>query len=133
MENTKTRREAAVLVLVVFLLGVVLGGVGNHIWGERVWGHTNARPNGRPPRNQVISDMTRELELTPDQQSRLRTIIDETRTKWGALYAPMLPEHEKIRQECHNQIRSILTPEQQQKFDAFMQRLDEQHKKNEGR
>ena len=36
MENTKKRGEAAVLVLVVFLLGALLGGVGNHLWDERV-------------------------------------------------------------------------------------------------
>ncbi len=133
METTKTRREAAVLVLVVFLLGVLLGGVGNHVWGERVWGHTIVRSNGRVPRNQVISDMTRELALTPDQQNQLGSLIDDTRAKWDALYAPLQAEHEKIRQDSRARIRAMLTPEQQQKFDAFMQRLDEQRKKSEGR
>jgi Spy/CpxP family protein refolding chaperone len=133
MDTTKTRREAALLVIAVFLLGVLLGGVGNHVWGERVWGsHTVSRSNGFPPRNLVISDFTRELELTPDQQKQLGTIIDQTRAKWTALYAPLQSEHEKIRQDGRNQIRGILTPGQQSKFDAFMQRLDEQRRKNEG-
>ena len=38
MPNTKTRSEAAVLVIVVFFLGALLGVVGNHLWGESVWG-----------------------------------------------------------------------------------------------
>ena len=40
MENNKTRSEAAILVLVVFILGVLARRLGNHLWGERVWGHT---------------------------------------------------------------------------------------------
>ena len=42
MQNTKTRREAAFLVTIVFALGVLLGGLGTHLWGERVWGHQTA-------------------------------------------------------------------------------------------
>ena len=45
MEAIKARREAAALVFVVFLLGVLLGGMGNHLWGSRVWGN----PGGRTP------------------------------------------------------------------------------------
>ena len=52
MENSKTRREAALLVFVVFLLGVLLGGLGNHLWGERVWGRQN--PLGSPTRDQLV-------------------------------------------------------------------------------
>ena len=38
MAATKARSEAAMLVAVVFLLGILLGGLGTHLWGERVWG-----------------------------------------------------------------------------------------------
>ncbi|HKS81961.1 MAG TPA: Spy/CpxP family protein refolding chaperone [Candidatus Acidoferrales bacterium] len=132
MDNTKVRREAAILVIVVFLLGVLLGAVGNHVWGERVSSnHVQIRPNTYRPKNQVIADFTKELELTSDQQAKLGEIIDQTRAQWNALYAPLQPEHEKIRQDSRNRIRAILTPEQQTKFDAFMQRLDEQ-RRNQG-
>jgi hypothetical protein len=32
MADNKTRSEAAILVLVVFLLGVIAGGTANHLW-----------------------------------------------------------------------------------------------------
>lgn len=133
MENnsSKTKREAAVLVLVVFVLGLLLGGVGNHVWGERVWGRGNSASNGRPSRTQVIDQFTRQLELTPIQQQQLGSIVDQTRSRWEELYAPLAPEHEKIRLDGRQRIRAILTPEQQTKFDAFMQHLDEQRKKAE--
>jgi Spy/CpxP family protein refolding chaperone len=132
MDNTKIRREAAILVIVVFLLGVLLGAVGNHVWGERVLSnHVRPRPNTYRPKNQVIADFTKELALTPDQQDKLGEIIDQTRAQWNALYAPLQLQHEKIRQDSRNRIRAILTPEQQAKFDAFMQRLDEQRRNDE--
>lgn len=131
MDNNKIRREAAVLVFVVFLLGVLLGGVGNHVWGERVWGNHDLRPPSYRPKDQVIADFTRELGLTPDQQKQVGAIIDDTRAQYTALYAPIQPEREKIRQDGRNRIRAILTPDQQAKFDAFLQRLDQQRKQNE--
>jgi flagellar biosynthesis chaperone FliJ len=71
------------------------------------------------------------LELTPDQQKQLATIVDDTRAAWRALYAPLDGQHEQIRQRSRDRIRAILTPEQKIKYDQFVQRLDEQRKKEE--
>jgi hypothetical protein len=131
METTKARGKAAALVAAVFLLGALLGGVGTHMWGERIWG--GVRGPGQPPtRDQVIRDLTRELQLTPDQQKQLATIIDETRAQWRAVYVPLEPQHEQIRQHGRDRIRAILTPVQVPKFEQFMQRIDEQRKKDQG-
>jgi Spy/CpxP family protein refolding chaperone len=129
MAATKAKREAAALFFVVFLLGVLLGGVGVHLWGERVWGEVKP-VNANPTRAQVIAQCTHDLQLTPDQQKQMIAIIDETRAKWAALYAPLDPKREQIRIEGRAHIRAILTPEQQVRFDDFMQRIDEQRKKD---
>jgi Spy/CpxP family protein refolding chaperone len=127
MENnnsSRTRREAAALVFVVFLLGVLVGGVGNHLWAERVWGHQQPGRSGPPPRAKIVDDLTRQLQLTPDQQQEIGAIIDDTRTQ-------MLSQHNKLRQEGRERIRATLTPEQQTKFEQFMQRIDEQRKREQ--
>lgn len=129
MENTKTRREAAFLVIVVFLLGVLLGGLGGHLWGQRVFGHPSV-PHGR---DQLLSKLTHELQLTPDQQKQLATIVDETRAQVRALYAPVDPQRDQLRQQGRERIRAILTPEQKPKFEEFTRHLDEQRKKEDGR
>ncbi|MFZ0579988.1 MAG: hypothetical protein WAN72_02530 [Candidatus Acidiferrales bacterium] len=126
MENSKTRGEAAILVLVVFILGVLLGGLGNHLWGERVWG---GHPAGPPTHTQIVSELTRELQLTPDQQQQLSSIVDDTKSKIRAAYAPADVQREQLRQQGRARIRAILTPEQLPKFEAFMARIDEQRKK----
>ena len=129
MENTKKRGEAAVLVLVVFLLGTLLGGVGNHVWGERVWGKQIV--NTQPTRDQIVGNLTRDLQLTADQQQQLGSIVDDTRAKWRTLYNSIEPQHEQIRQQARDRMRAILTPEQKPKFEDFMHRIDEQRQKDE--
>jgi len=128
MRNTKARLEAAALFLVVFVLGVVFGVVGNHVWGQRVSGE-QAPINDKPTRDQVIQDLTQRLQLTPDQQKQIAVAIDDTRARWQALYAPLDSPREQIRQEGRAKIREVLTPDQQVKFDDFLKRLDEQRKK----
>jgi hypothetical protein len=127
MANNKARREATALAFLVFLLGVVFGGVGDHLWRVRA---ADQQPiNTKPTRDQVMSGFTQQLQLTPDQQKRVGASIDDTRAKWQALYAPLDAPREQIRQQGRANIRAILTPEQQVKFDDFMRRLDQQRKK----
>ncbi len=127
METKNARKEAAVLVFVVFLLGLLLGGVGNHLWDERV--HGQDQVNTKPTRQQVLDDLTQRLQLTPDQQNKIAASIDDTRSKWQVLYAPLDAPREQIRQQGRANIRAVLTPDQQAKFDDFLKLLDEQRKK----
>jgi Spy/CpxP family protein refolding chaperone len=128
MENSKRSREAALLVLVVFVLGVLLGGVGAHLWGERVWGHEQSPSH----RDRLIRQMTHDVQLTPGQQKQVTAIVDDTRTQVHNLYASLDSQHEQLRQQARARIRAVLTPDQQTKFDDFLRRLDEQRKKEEG-
>jgi Spy/CpxP family protein refolding chaperone len=103
--------------------------VGNHLWDERVLGQQPV-PNTKPTRDQVVDDLTQRLRLTPEQQKQVVVAIDDTRAKWQALYAPLDPTREQIRQQGRANIRAVLTPEQQTKFDDFLRQLDEQRKKD---
>jgi len=131
MAAIKARSEAAMLVAVVFLLGVLLGGLGNHLWGERVWGVRADVP--APQQKHLDAQLTQDLQLTPDQQKQLRAVIEETQEKWRALYGPLEGQRDAIRAEGHDQMRAILTPEQKPRFDAFMKHLEEERKRNEAR
>jgi hypothetical protein len=124
MQTNKARSEAALLVLVVFLLGVVLGGLGTHLWGARVFG-MKPQPS---PRAQYIADMTHAVDLTPDEQKQMNEILDETKAKWTALYVPLNVQKEQIRAEGHARMRAVLSADQQPKFDAYMQHLSEVRK-----
>jgi len=131
MDATKKgRREAAVLFFIVFLLGGVFGGVGNHLWGARVWGEKPSASPAKVTRQQIVIESTRELQLTPDQAAQLATILENTHNRWQALYAPLDTQKEQIRQEGRAQIRAMLNPEQLAKFDQNIKQYDEQRKKD---
>lgn len=132
MPNSKARLEAAALVGVVFLLGILLGGVANHLWGQRVWGMRN-EVTTTAPQGHLDDELTQELQLTADQQKQIRAISQETQSKWRELYAPLEGRRSEIREQSHDQMRAVLTPDQKPKFDAFMQRLAEQRKRDAAR
>ncbi len=133
MQSKNARFEAAVLVFVVFVLGILLGGVGSHVWDERVEGQVQAQSaaqlNLKPTRDERVNELTQRLQLTPDQQKQVGAVFDDTLSKWKALYAPLDAEHEQIRQQGRANIRAILTPDQQLKFEDFLRQLDEQRRK----
>jgi Spy/CpxP family protein refolding chaperone len=132
-QGNKARREAATLFVAVFLLGALLGGFGTHLWAGRVSGGPIETHKGPPSREDIISNFTRELQLTPAQQQQLGVIIDSAQAKLRALYGPVDIQKDAIRKESHERVRAILTPEQVPKFDDFSRRMDEQHKRDTGR
>jgi len=129
METTKARREAAILFIAVFVLGVVFGGVGDRLWNQHVSGEPMTVVTVTHPTNdQLIDNFCQAVRLTPAQHKQLAGIMDDTEAKWRALYAPLNGQKEEIRQEGRARIRAILTPEQIPRFDAYMKRVDEQRK-----
>ena len=137
MRSNNARIEAAVLVFVVFVLGILLGGVGGHLWDERVQGQVQAQSaaqlNLKPTRNERVNDLTQRLQLTAEQQKQVAAVIDDTLSKWQTLYAPLDAPREAIRQQGRASIRAVLTPDQQVKFDDFLRQLDEQRRLDEQR
>ncbi len=126
METTKTRSEAAILVLVVFLLGALFGGTANHLWGERVWG--KQQPPAPMTTQQIVSNMTAQLSLTPQQAQQFTAIVDDTHNQIHADYDAADAQRDQIRKAGRDRVRAILTPEQLPKFEEIMRKLDEQRR-----
>jgi Spy/CpxP family protein refolding chaperone len=76
--------------------------------------------------------MARELNLTASQRTAFDSILENRRKQMRELFAPIRPQldslsaiSEKMRDSTHEQLRRVLTPEQQVKFD----RMHEEAKK----
>jgi len=127
MEPTKARREAAVLFIAVFVLGVVFGGIGNHLWNQHVSGEQAPIVTAaHPTRDQLIDNFCQAVKLTPEQRKQLVAIMDNAGNRLKTLYAPLDPQREAIRLDCRTKIRGILTPSQIPKFDEYMKRVDQE-------
>jgi Spy/CpxP family protein refolding chaperone len=69
---------------------------------------------GRPP---FIERMQRKLNLTPTQREQIIQIINETRSKVMNLRDEFQHQRHETMHQARARVRSLLTPEQQEKFD----------------
>ena len=68
--------------------------------------------------------LQRELELDANQASRMRTIIDETRSQYKSVCAEVRPRYDALRERARSRIRVLLTADQQKRFESIVTRED---------
>jgi Spy/CpxP family protein refolding chaperone len=114
------------------LAGFALGLVAAGGWGAwyanehaRLW----ERPGGHEAK--LLKEMTRELDLTHEQSAAVDAILQAQREKIKVIRAEIRPRMEEIRDEAGGEIRSLLQPEQQKRFDLLQERLKEERRKRE--
>ena len=122
MQGHTTLKVWLVLV-VVFVLGTFTGAF--TIGAVTGFYHAMARSDRNAPHDR-FEKMRRDLNLTEDQTKSVSTILDETRNEYRSLRAELRPRFEEPRQKARTKIRALLTPEQQQKFDAMVAQQDGQ-------
>ena len=66
----------------------------------------------------ALDHLTKSLNLTPDQQTKVQPLIDQARPQIIAIHKDAMEKTHAIIDKTMTQIRPMLTPEQQKKFDA---------------
>lgn len=121
----RTRLKIWLVLVGVFVLGCVTGAALTGLYRSRASGdRSEARARAMHER---FEKMRHELNLTDQQTAAVRAILDETRNEYRALRTELRPRFEEPRQKARARIRALLTPEQQQKFDALVVQEDAQH------
>jgi Spy/CpxP family protein refolding chaperone len=130
MSDTTATRKAAFWVGVVFLLGAALGGMLGYVFAHHTAMAAPAQMTDAQKRAQKVQRLTQELNLTASQQKQLDAIMTNVQAEYKAIHQSTEPQIDQARQKGREQIRAILTPEQKPKFEEFLNRLDEERKKN---
>ena len=117
------RRSALLLLLAAFLAGAGLG----LVLGQRIGGDDHRRSG---PRDH-LSRLTRELDLTPEQQDSVRVVLDRHRPGFDSVWAESRPRYETLRARVRSDIRARLGPEQQARYDSIIQRRDAERRQRE--
>jgi len=65
----------------------------------------------------ALSHLTKSLNLTPDQQTKVQPLIDQARPQIIAIHKDAMEKTHAIIDKTMSQIRPMLTPDQQKKFD----------------
>ena len=118
----RTTLKIWLVLVAVFVLGSITGAALTGLYRSRASGD---RPETRDrAMSERFEKMRRELNLTDQQTTSVRTILDETRNEYRTLRAELRPRFDEPRQKARIRIRALLTPEQQQKFDAMVVQQD---------
>ena len=108
----------------VFLLGAFIAGAAIGYAAERAMGHggKSSRHGSRSP----LDRMSRDLDLTSQQRAAFDTILENREKQMRQLWAPIQPQMDSlmkigkvISDSTHQQLKRVLTPEQQVKFDKI--------------
>jgi Spy/CpxP family protein refolding chaperone len=130
MDANQGNRKAFLLVCVLFVLGVALGSVGTYLVTSRVSAARLQSATTHGP-GHAMAMFTRDLNLTPDQQSQIQSILNDTRSKYAGLHQKLDPEYEQVRLLGREHIRQILTPDQRPKFEELLRQIDEDRRQRQ--
>src|SRR5918911_2346867 len=125
--RAKTRLKIWLVVLGVFVLGCLTGVALDS--ALRLKGSVWERQGGRGPRGRedVFERMKRDLNLTDQQATDIRAILDQTRDEYRQLRQEVSPRYDAVRQQARARIRVLLNPEQQKVCDAKVAEHDARH------
>jgi Spy/CpxP family protein refolding chaperone len=114
--RNSTRLKIWLVVLGVFVLGCVTGASLDSLYRLRAGGYER-RERGRE-RGNVFEEMKKDLNLSDQQATDIRAIIEQSREEYRALRNEVRPRYDAVRAGARARIRALLNPEQQQRFDA---------------
>lgn len=127
-----TDRPRALAILIgVFLFGCIAGAASSYVWmrnrpSDEVRAVRNF-PGGFSRGRQRMPD----LKLTPEQESKFRDIMSESRNQLGPLWEEeerfrkiQIPKIEAIRAETNRKMMSVLDDNQKKMFSDFLNEME---------
>lgn len=75
-----------------------------------------------------LEHLSKDLDLTDDQKAKVQPIIDQTKPQLEAIHKEAMEKTHALLENATAQIRPLLTPPQQQKFDAMKKAHEDMRK-----
>jgi Spy/CpxP family protein refolding chaperone len=123
--ETRSRRRLWSGVIALFIAGVIIGGLGATALMRSHFMHVMRSPHPRP-NERIAGRLTANLGLTGAQRTQLDAIIREFDPRFEEFEQRSRVEVRNIAGEMEARIRSILTPDQQAKYDVNVQKIREE-------
>ena len=116
--KTKYKILIALTLLVVFGLGVAAG-----VLGERYFVHKKyRRPAPERQYHPTLDSWARELQLTPEQQEKIREIFKKNEERMKTYRTEGLEKLGQIRKMLKDEMDAVFTPEQKKKMEEIIRR-----------
>lgn len=115
--------QVAISIVIGFLLGAFYGQLSGRPHFPRHGDHGRMKAK-------MVERLGKDLNLTMDQKKKVEDIFEAKHPQMLALQAEIQPKFEALRQATDAEIRQILSPDQQKKFDEIRTKMEEKHKKH---
>jgi hypothetical protein len=99
------------MVLGMFALGCLTGASLDSAYRIRARNNERQEKRGGRDKEQVFEHLKRDLNLSEQQATAIRAILEQTRNDYRALRAEVRPRYDGVRQNARTRIRALLTPE----------------------
>ena len=118
--DQRSKLLAALFLVGALLVGGALGFTADRVVGDRLLPRAEAA-EPPAPRN-ALDDFAQEIGLTTAQRAAVDSIMDERHRIIDSIMKPVRPQISAAREAARKQIRQRLTPDQETRFDAYIQR-----------
>ena len=119
-------------VALVFLSGLVVGAFGHRLYTVSPVSASGPR-SPEEYRQKYLAEMRTRVKITPEQEKKLVSILDETRSRYKETRDSVEPKMQQIRQEQVAKVNAILSPEQQAEYARMREERDRQRREKEAR
>jgi Spy/CpxP family protein refolding chaperone len=110
-------------VFLVFVLGCITGGALSGLYMSRS-SENDQKPVSMRDTSEYFETLKHEVNLTPDQETKMSAILDEMRNQYKSVCAEVRPRYFALREDARVRMRNLLSPEQQKKFDTIVTQDD---------
>lgn len=117
------RWQIRAAVLGIFLLGFTAGALAMNVYYKRVSATEVAS------RQQRFARMIDQLQLTPEQRTKVEQILGDTRERLVVLRTESNPKMKEIHQDANERLRHVLTAEQWLHFQQIRDEHREQRRR----
>ncbi len=113
-------------LLLVFVLGILAGSFGTRIYLKDRFEHLRKDPKARQAF--IMGKLSKELELTQDQKTKIKKIVEQVGEKRREFFLKKRPEIKRIMDEGFLQIKKELNNDQQKKLDTLRKEFEKRRK-----
>lgn len=120
-----TRIKIWIVFVAIFALGTVTGAALDGVYRSRASaGRRGGDDDHKRDAAEHFDKMRRDLNLTDEQATKMRAVLDETRNEYRNLRVELRPRFDEPRMKARARIRELLDEGQRQKFDAVTAEMD---------
>ena len=131
MKFSSSKIKWITLLVAVFIVGGALGFLSGQVYQRHYFQHRRAHRGN--PEQYILHDLRSKLNLTEDQITKIKDILEQQRKRMQKESAPFREKARAIREEVIQQIESVLTPEQKVKYKALREKREEERRQRFGR